>query len=120
MAHVGELVRSGLTWPVHLGELVKTHIIQSFICRGVHYFTEPSEGTVWFWYGLEADQFLSYDRPLSLGIRLIKLKEKLGNIKLLPEACIFIEVFLKFKATTEKTMVRSFIINCSFMVARRM
>ena len=45
--------------------VVRIYIIQSFIYREVHYFTEPSEGTVWFLYDMEVNQFLSYNRSLT-------------------------------------------------------
>ena len=43
MIHLGEGVASQ-NEPVHLDEPVRTHVIRSFIFRGIHYFTEPSEG----------------------------------------------------------------------------
>ena len=58
---------TGAVWlsePAHLGELVRTHIIQSFIYRGAYYFTEPSEGTISF--GREVNLFLSYNCLQSL------------------------------------------------------
>ena len=64
----GSLRWTGGVWrsePVHLGESVRIYIIQSFIYREVHYFTEPSEGTVWFLYDMEVNQFLSYNRSLT-------------------------------------------------------
>ena len=53
----GPRIRNGAVWqsePVHLDETVRTHIIQSFTNRGIHYFTEQSDGTVcsgtvWKW-----------------------------------------------------------------------
>ena len=53
----GPRIRNGAVWQselVHLDETVRTHIIQSFTHRGIHYFTEQSDGTVcsgtvWKW-----------------------------------------------------------------------
>ena len=42
-------IYGSLVWkskPVHLGEPLRTHIVQSLIYRGVYYFTEQREETV--------------------------------------------------------------------------
>ena len=48
---------------VHLGEPVRTNINQSFIYQRVYHFTEPRERSD-FRYGVEVNQFLSYNLPL--------------------------------------------------------
>ena len=66
---------TGVVWrseTVHLVEPVWTHIIRSFIYRGVNCFSEPSERTVSFLYGLEVNQFLFiYSAPDLNNCRLL-------------------------------------------------
>ena len=66
---------TGVVWrseTVHLVERVWTHIIPSFNYRGVNCFSEPSERTVWFLYGLEVNQFLFiYSAPDLNNCRLL-------------------------------------------------
>ena len=94
---------TGAVWqsgPVHLDEPVWTYIIQCFIYRGVYYFTEPNEGTVWFSYGLEVHQFFSYDRPLNdMNLENCEVVEILG---------IAIDINSNFKSQL-KTILKCFV-----------
>ena len=74
----GSLMWSGASCqsePVHQGEPVRSHVKQSFIYRGVYYFTELIEGPLKFLV-----QFLSCNRPLSMP--LLDFSESYLPIKL--------------------------------------
>ena len=80
------------------GEPVRSHAIQSFVYRGVYYFTKPPEQTVWLWCGLEVNQFLSYNRPLTETATGGVLEEK-----------VFLEIW---QNSQENTCAR--VISCGF------